>query len=888
MIKRYYLDINNKIYKKCYINCKYCYGEGNETINNCIECNDNLMIINNSIYNTNCYEKCNYYYYFNEANNLQCTEICPNKYGKLIIEKNQCIDKCYKDDIYKYEYNDNCYINCPNGTYELENNEEKICYETNPDGYYFDNDNKLFKKCYETCNKCNIGGNIANHNCLECRYNYIFHKNNLNITNCYINCENYYYFDELNEYKCTLDKMCPEQYNKLIQNKSKCIDDCTKDDIYKYNYKNICFQECPSGTLTINETDYICYEINNDITTDINSNIITDLNIIIDFKTTYIAKDQRDEDIEKYRSEFIKDFNITEGKKDIIKKEEDVLFQMTTTENQKNNSNKNVSTIDLGDCEEKLKKAYGIDESLPLIIFKIDYFSPDSLIPIIGYEIYHPITKEKLDLSHCKDILIKLNIPVNIDESKLYKYDPNSEFYTDNCFSYTSENGTDLILNDRKQEYSNNNLALCEGNCNYTGYDKDNKQSSCNCNVKNKMDLISEIIEKPVDSNENKEETDSSSKSSSGSSNIISIKCTKALFSKEGLKNNISSYILLIFIGHTLISILLFIKCGYSLLNAQIRKILNEKDKIAKKNKVTTKRNKVKSKKKWSNNVFNFPPKKGKKRSKGTINIKVSSKIILNKNNQIINQKVNLHNNQTIMPLKSKNGLKISYNDYELNNFDYRQAISYDKRSCCDYYFSLIKRKNPLIFSFCPVDDYNSMIIKTCIFSLSFSIYYAINFVFFDDNIMHKIYELGGKYDVFFFLPKIAIAFGASYYITIIIKIIFLSERNIVNIRSQMMPSSAYAIWDKEKKNMIIKYSIFFILSIIFLAFFWMLLSSFGAVFQNTQIFIFKNTLISFSLSLFYPFFNNIFPCMFRMCALKSSQKNNGCIYSLSKLLQEM
>ena len=595
------------------------------------------------------------------------------------------------------------------------------------------------------------------------------------------------------------------------------------------------------------------------------------------------------ENIQQFKNEFITDFNISENKKDIIKKEDDFTFQMTTSDNQKNNTNKNISTIDLGDCEDILKDVYDIDKSLPLIIFKIDYFSPDTLIPIIGYEIYHPITKEKLNLSHCEEILIKLNIPVNIDESKLYKYDPNSEYYTDNCFSYTTENGTDITLTDRKKEYSDDNLALCQNDCKYTGYDQDNKKSSCDCSLKNKMDLISDLIDNPVQlSNDFENEGKSGSSSSSGSSNIISIKCTKALFSKEGLKNNISSYILLIFIGHTLLSILLFIKCGYSLLNAQIRKILNEKDKIAKKNKATTKGNKVKSKKKWSNNIFNFPPKKGKKRSKGTINIKVSSKIILNKNNQIINQKVNLQKYQIIMPLKSKNGLKISYNDYELNNFDYRQAILYDKRSCCDYYFSLIKRKNPLIFSFCPVDDYNSMIIKSCIFSLSFSIYYAINFAFFDDNIMHKIYELGGKYNVLFFLPKIAIAFGASYYITIIIKIIFLSERNIVNIRSQMMPSSAYAIWDKEKKNMIIKYSIFFILSIIFLAFFWMLLSSFGAVFQNTQIFILKNTLISFSLSLFYPFFITIFPCMFRMCALKSSQKNNGCIYNLSKFLQEM
>jgi len=323
-------------------------------------------------------------------------------------------------------------------------------------------------------------------------------------------------------------------------------------------------------------------------------------------------------------------------------------------------------------------------------------------------------------------------------------------------------------------------------------------------------------------------------------------------------------------------------------LKNQIRTILHEKEKMEKKNIQTTDGNKKKRKKKSKNYGFNFPPKKGKKRKNANINIKVSSKIFINKNNKIINSKVNLQSNTLIIPQNTKNSLKISYNDYELNNFDYRQAILYDKRSCCDYYFSLIKRKNPLIFSFCPVDDYNSMIIKTCIFSLSFSIYYATNFVFFDDNIMHKIYELGGKYDVLYFLPKIAIAFAVSYYITVIIKLVFLSERNIVNIRFQVMISSAYEISEKEKKNLMIKYSIFFILSLIFLVFFWMLLSSFGAVYPNTQIFIFKNTLISFALSIFYPFVINIFPCMLRMCALKSGEKNNEYAYKISKVLQEL
>ena len=48
-LQGYYLDINAQIYKKCYEYCKYCYGEGNETINNCIECISNFTFYNNSM-----------------------------------------------------------------------------------------------------------------------------------------------------------------------------------------------------------------------------------------------------------------------------------------------------------------------------------------------------------------------------------------------------------------------------------------------------------------------------------------------------------------------------------------------------------------------------------------------------------------------------------------------------------------------------------------------------------------------------------------------------------------------------------------------------------------------------------------------------------------------
>ena len=122
-----------------------------------------------------------------------------------------------------------------------------------------------------------------------------------------------------------------------------------------------------------------------------------------------------------------------------------------------------------------------------------------------------------------------------------------------------------------------------------------------------------------------------------------------------------------------------------------------------------------------------------------------------------------------------------------------------------------------LIFSFCPIKDYNTIIIKSCIFTLSFSIYYTINFAIFDNDVIHKIYEEGGKYNILYFLPKISISFGISHIIYIIIKFLFLSERNILEVKIQPNLSRANDTAEKVKRNLVIKYIIFFILGIIFL-----------------------------------------------------------------------
>ena len=77
-----------------------------------------------------------------------------------------------------------------------------------------------------------------------------------------------------------------------------------------------------------------------------------------------------------------------------------------------------------------------------------------------------------MDIIHCQDIKINISLPAKINEDELYKYDPKNNFYNDICFTYTSENGTDITLNDRQDEFINNNLTLCENGCDYNSYNE--------------------------------------------------------------------------------------------------------------------------------------------------------------------------------------------------------------------------------------------------------------------------------------------------------------------------------------------------------------------------------------------------------------------------------
>ena len=86
-------------------------------------------------------------------------------------------------------------------------------------------------------------------------------------------------------------------------------------------------------------------------------------------------------------------------------------------------------------------------------------------------------------------------------------------------------------------------------------------------------------------------------------------------------------------------------------------------------------------------------------------------------------------------------------------------------------------------------------------------------------------------------------------------------------------------------KCMKIQFSIFFIITYILMLMFWYYLSAFCVVYKNTTEILFQDSLISFCLSMSYPFGLNLIPGIFRIPALKSKEKNKKCMYLFSNLL---
>ena len=170
-------------------------------------------------------------------------------------------------------------------------------------------------------------------------------------------------------------------------------------------------------------------------------------------------------------------------------------FQIANSLSQLASGDSAFSKIDLNECERRLKDTYDLDPDTKLIYLKFENIGNTEEERDVQYEIYNPLNyDEPLDLTVCEDTKVKVTIPIELSEDviELIKnivdqgYDPfdeNGKFYREICTPYNSENGTDVLLDDR-EEYTYSTIKSemsCPTGCQMSTYSLDEKYMTCEC-----------------------------------------------------------------------------------------------------------------------------------------------------------------------------------------------------------------------------------------------------------------------------------------------------------------------------------------------------------------------------------------------------------------------
>ena len=151
---------------------------------------------------------------------------------------------------------------------------------------------------------------------------------------------------------------------------------------------------------------------------------------------------------------------------------------------------------------------------------------------------------------------------------------------------------------------------------------------------------------------------------------------------------------------------------------------------------------------------------------------------------------------------------------------------------------------------------------------------------------MHKIYEDKGEFNFLYQLPQIILSTLISKIIDSIIKTLSLTQDNIVqlkNIKNKTGLNTKYKIIIRTLK---IKFTFFFIIIFLFLSFILYYITCFCGVYVYTQIYLIKDTFISFAIGLLYPFRIFLIPGIFRIVALRVKKPNRKCLYNFASFIE--
>ena len=631
--------------------------------------------------------------------------------------------------------------------------------------------------------------------------------------------------------------------------------------------------------------------------------------------------------------------------KSVIIPTKDADFEVMPIEGKLHN-NSSLSSIDFGPCLNIIKQQYEIQENDSLVLFKIDIKNENQNTPNVKFELYDPYNSNQVNLSYCNGLDYKITIPINLDlkTTELYYrlknqgydlFDENDPFFNDICATYTTENETDIINLDRQlllgkypEKYK------CQEGCLKEKFDTEINNFTCKCQYEE--DIGKEGVEKEPDLEEIITKMDSKRVGHSffrslTNSNFRVLICYKLVFDFRNFKKNIGMIIMTLIYLISIVLLLYYCFKERKLIVLFIDYIIKLKffSKCLKNYNYTKKggkrkeSNSLKIKKfkninQKNNLIKNGPPrnKKLKKNSnKSSSKTSMDSNISLDFKKHHLNTLANSNSIEQNIKIKNKMEIsKINENTYkssiikqekrwlkefnslnsfefirknrlieeELNRLEYELAIKKDNRTFFQYYLSLVKRKQLILFTFLHKNDYNLISIKIFLFLMSISLSFGINGFFFTDATMHNILEDNGGYNFLYQFAHIIYSTTLCGIIGAILRVLSLSEKEILQIKSQDTFENAIKISEKIQKYIRTKVIIFYVISYIFLSFFWYFISAFCIVYNNTQMILIKDTLVSFCLSMVYPFVLNLITTFCRIYALRARKRNKKCLYKCS------
>ena len=161
-----------------------------------------------------------------------------------------------------------------------------------------------------------------------------------------------------------------------------------------------------------------------------------------------------------------------------------------------------------------------------------------------------------------------------------------------------------------------------------------------------------------------------------------------------------------------------------------------------------------------------------------------------------------------------------------------------------------------------------------------------MNGLFYDDDTMHKIYKRKGHFELEEHIPIIIYSFLISIILNTPLNLLALSNDLIISFKQNKTKKNLVKREEELITKLSVRFMLFFIISFLFLVFFWYYISMFGVIYKNTQLHLLKDTLISFVLSLFYPFGIFLLPGLLRIPSLSNPKNKREYLYNFSKVVQ--